>query len=353
MSKMTDVNQANMYCGFYPSNAGDRKYGSLDFGRFLDGLVCDGVFLTLYDQFKVSPNSGRSVIVGTGKAWFNHTWLELTDEYAIECEESYQDGDRYDAIVIAINTTNNDVTYDGRILPARDTTIVAIKGSKSTAGNPVVPITVSNQEVSEGVYLYPLADIYRARTTTTITAGDIRIRVGEAVCPYVESLVTPSNSATEFVEMWRAQLDKFIDGLQSDWNSEKERYNDDWTLYFTAKKTEMDNWFSEQTASYEYWKNTVLDDSKNDAVGSLLFTTYEHEIRSYLMHGLPDGTKTASDDGKTITHANARFILTKVFSDDFSSYVTTLKTVDDVLVATSEVIIDSTGNSTTTMSLSV
>lgn len=357
MSVMTDKNQANMYCGFYPSNNGDRKYGASDFGRFLNGLICDGVFLTQHNQFKVSPtpNPGRSVIVDTGKAWFNGTWLELTDEYAIECEEAYEDGDRYDAIVIAINLTSSDFVYDGKTLPAKDTNIIAIKGIKSTAGNPVIPITDGNQEVAEGVYLYPLADIYRARSTNTITYSDIRIRVGDSVCPYVQALVTPSNDATEFTEMWREQLDNFIVELKNKYDSEWGEYStnkkDEMNDWFDGQQTEYESWIADRQAEYENWKNTVLDDSKNDAVGKMLTDTHEHEIKSYLLNGLPDGSKTASEDGKTFIHENDSYVLTKVFADDFMSYTVTLTTGDGVLIGSSQVVMDVTGGSNTIITL--
>ena len=355
MSIMTDKNQSNMYCGFYPSNNGDRKYGSQDFGRFLNGLICDGVFLTLYDQFKVSPtpNPGRSVVVGTGKAWFNGTWLELTDDYPIECEESYDDGDRYDAIVIAVNTTSSDFTYDGKTLPAYDTNIIAIKGDKSRGGTPVVQFTAGNQEVYKGagVYLYPIADVYRGQNTTAITASDIRIRVGDAVCPYVQALITPSNDATKFTEMWRAQLDNFIDGLHADWEAEKENYDNDWNIYFTNKQKEMDTWFANRQAEYETWKNSVLDDTKNDTVGNLAVSTWEHEMKSYMLNGLPDGTKTVSEDGKTFTHTNDEYVLTKEFADDFMSYSITLTLINGTLIGHGNVSFDSSGNSSSDIAL--
>lgn len=325
MSRFTDPdNQANLYCGFYPSKNGDRKYGASDFGRFLNGLICDGVFLTVYNQFKVSPaspdNPGRSIIVDTGKAWFNGTWLELVDEYSIECAESYRDGDRYDAIVIAINTTDSDVTYDEQVLPANDTTIIAIKGIKSTAGNPVVPITAGNQEVTEGVYLYPLADIYRGRDTAAITTSDIRIRVGESVCPYAEALVTPSNDATEFTEMWRAQLDAFIDSLHTDWEAEKEKYNEDWNLYFDAKKTETDNWLANEEATINAWFERIKGTLGEDVAVGMYEAFSRHEIDNWMTNGFPFGTTTISDDGKTIEtiQQDTGNKLTKTFNDDFS-----------------------------------
>lgn len=332
MSRMTDIeNQANMYCGFYPSTNGDRKYGSSDFGKFLNGLICDGVFLTVHDQFKVSPastdGSSRAVKISTGKAWFNNTWLELIDEYSIECAEAYDDGDRYDAIVIAINTTNSPVTYDEQTLPRMDTTIISIRGTKATAGTPAVPITAGKQEVIEGVYLYPIANIYRGRSTAAITASDIYYTVGTEVCPYVEALVTPSNDATEFTEMWNAQLDNYIAGLEAKWQSEVVAVHDqEWNEYFDAKTVDTDAWIAAEKGKFDDWfeyVNSLVD--TEGTLADLVNQIVGLEWDNYLACGFPYCTTTVSEDGKTITSVSTDrnqgtngWKLVKEFNDDFS-----------------------------------
>ena len=336
MSRMTDETgkQSYMYCGFYPSNKGDRIYGNSDFGRFLNGIVCDGVFSTIYDQFKVSPASaesaGRAVVVGTGKAWFNGTWLELTEEYEIECDDAYADGDRYDAIVIAINISDDSYQYTENgndvTLPPRDTTIAVMKGPKSLNGSPTIPFGVNasgvyESEIHEGVYIYPIADIYRGRSTS-ITTSDIYYKVGTKVCPYVTALVTPSNNATEFTEMWNAQLDNYINGLESKWRAEViDVYDAQWSSYSGTKQQQMTDWFEQQQAAFENWFNWINDQmSIGDTGADLLQTMTENVYESYLLNGFPFATTTVSDDGKTITSIEQKygFKLVKKFSDDFT-----------------------------------
>ena len=60
--------------GFYDSLNHDRRYSSIQFGSIFDGVIQDGVFQHVGSRLMVSQNSGMMISVGTGRAWFNHTW---------------------------------------------------------------------------------------------------------------------------------------------------------------------------------------------------------------------------------------------------------------------------------------
>ena len=60
--------------GFYNSNAGDRKYDAVQMSSIFDGIIHDGVYASIGDSFAVAATTGREITVGTGRAWFNHTW---------------------------------------------------------------------------------------------------------------------------------------------------------------------------------------------------------------------------------------------------------------------------------------
>lgn len=326
MSYMTDKeNQANMYCGFYPSRGEDRKYGASDFGKFLNGLICDGVFLTIYDQFKVTPDpeNATGVEVHPGKAWFNGTWLELTSIYNIDCGESSQNGDRNDSIVIAINTTDSNYSYNGVVLPARDTTIVCINGLAS--------IVAGNHEISLGVYLYPLADIYREQSSSIITSTDIRIRVGDAACPYVETLLTPSSDATDFTAMWRGQLDDLIDNMEWEWRNIKDTYDSDWETYFEAKQEEIDSLISREEAKIESWFNGIQNSLGEDEAVNLQSQINANEIENILRSGLSACDTTISPDGSVITSVGPDGMkLIKTFTNEFKTITTILTDASNV-----------------------
>ena len=61
--------------GFYNSLNGDRKYNAMDISRLFDGLIKDGVFMSIGSAFIVEASSERVVNVGIGRAWFNNTWI--------------------------------------------------------------------------------------------------------------------------------------------------------------------------------------------------------------------------------------------------------------------------------------
>ena len=60
--------------GFYNSVNGDRKYDAIQMSSIFDGVIGDGVYETIGDAMMVKAVSGNQVTVGTGRAWFNHTW---------------------------------------------------------------------------------------------------------------------------------------------------------------------------------------------------------------------------------------------------------------------------------------
>lgn len=60
--------------GFYNSMNGDRKYDATQMSSIFDGIINDGIYETIGDRFVVRTSGGMNVVVGTGRAWFNHTW---------------------------------------------------------------------------------------------------------------------------------------------------------------------------------------------------------------------------------------------------------------------------------------
>ena len=113
--------------GFFNSVNGDRTYNADQFTSMFDGVVIDGVFGSYGDSFNVTPGSGLGVIVGTGRAWFNHTWSYNDAPINIALASASSSGSRYDAIVLKVDTTDT----------VRANSIEVISGS--TAVSPVKP----------------------------------------------------------------------------------------------------------------------------------------------------------------------------------------------------------------------
>ena len=101
--------------GFYDSLKGDRKYNIRQLCGILDGVITNGVYLKIGDHFNVTPDSGMNVIVGTGRGWFNESWIVNEPKMPIAIEPSDAILKRIDAIVIDIdqsrNKRKNDITY--------------------------------------------------------------------------------------------------------------------------------------------------------------------------------------------------------------------------------------------------
>ena len=87
--------------GFFDSVSGDRKYNALQMSSIFDGVIGDGVIDDYLNSLKVIPSgSANTVIVGSGRAWFDHTWIYNDSALSITLTAAPGSGDRIDAIVI-------------------------------------------------------------------------------------------------------------------------------------------------------------------------------------------------------------------------------------------------------------
>ena len=209
--------------GFYNSVNGDRKYDAIQMSSIFDGVIGDGVYETIGDAMMVKAVSGNQVTVGTGRAWFNHTWTLNDALLPITMNSSDVINPRYDMIVLEVNETT------------RTNQIYAIHGT--SASSPEKPTLINN----DSVHQYPLCYIYRKAGSVEITQSDIENAVGTSACPFVIGVVKVMN----------------IDELVAQWSSQ-------WDDYLEEKGSTFDTWMSEQKLSFETWFNTLdamLDDN--------------------------------------------------------------------------------------------
>lgn len=204
--------------GFYNSQNGDRKYNAEQMGSIFDGVINDGIYQSIGDHFAVSPDSGDVVLVGSGRAWFNHTWTLNDASLPIECEPSDILLNRYDAIILEVNSTDS----------VRANTIKAVKGTPGS--NPSYPTLIN----TETVHQYPLAYIYRAAGSASITAANIRNVIGTSSTPFVTGILQVT-SVDEIYRQWEDQ-----------WNQ--------WFAVTSAAGTnEMEAWMNEQQLAFNTW----------------------------------------------------------------------------------------------------
>lgn len=181
--------------GFYNSVNGDRKYNAEQLSSIFDGLINDGILYNVGNRFNITALNGNNVQVGSGRAWFNHTWIYNDSNYTISLEASSALLNRIDAIVLEINR-NQDI---------RSSQIIVIKGEESSS--PSNPNLIKNEYQNQ----YPLAYIYRKANSSSITQEDITIKVGTEECPYVTGIL-PVEDIDKFIE----ETSNDITGLKHD-----------------------------------------------------------------------------------------------------------------------------------------
>jgi hypothetical protein len=168
--------------GFYNSIGGDRKYNATELSSIFDGVINDGVFSRIGDAFNVSAVGGMNVSVGSGRAWFNHTWTNNDSDLLLTVEQSEVVLKRIDAIVLEINSTES----------VRANSIKVIKGTPSSA--PVAPTLIT----TDLVHQYPLCYINVAAGITEILQTDITSKIGTPLCPLATG-ITESNPSVDYV----------------------------------------------------------------------------------------------------------------------------------------------------------
>lgn len=184
--------------GFYNSVSGDRKYNALQMSSIFDGIIEDGVYSTIGDHFSVTAGTGNTVIVGTGRAWFNHTWTLNDADYPVILEPSEVVLNRYDAIVIEVNGSN----------AVRGNSIKVIKGTPGSS-----PSKPSLAKGDNNIWQHPLAYVYVPAGSSSISQSNIEYVVGKSECPFVVAAVQSVN-IDALVAQWQNEFDTWFDNLE-------------------------------------------------------------------------------------------------------------------------------------------
>lgn len=185
-------------CGFFNSENGDRKYNAEQMSAIFDGIIADGVFTTIGDHMAVSAGTGMQVLVGTGKAWFDHTWNVNDAAYPLTIAASDVTLSRIDAIVLETNHSDS----------VRLNKLRVVQGT--VASTPVKP-TLTN---SEKVHQHPLAWVTVAPGVTQIAASAIENAVGTSACPFVTGIIA-TTSIDDLFNQWNGEFDEWFDNLKA------------------------------------------------------------------------------------------------------------------------------------------
>lgn len=227
--------------GFYDSIKHDRRYNTLQFSALFDGLIHDGVFMSIGDCLQITAQETPSmkVILGSGRAWFDHTWTWNDAPETLTIPESELLLPRIDAIVLEINHDEN----------VRGNSVKVIKGVPSS--DPERP-TLTNSDL---IKQYPLAYISVSEDASSIQQADITNMIGTESTPFVTGILDTID-ATMLLAQWEDQWQQFKESTNSEWGT--------WfTDITTEKKNQINTWF--QTI-----KNTIGEDTAVGLANSII-----------------------------------------------------------------------------------
>lgn len=208
--------------GFFNSVDHDRLYDATDISRLFDGLIRDGIFASIGDCLVVKQSNQMNVTVGTGRAWFNHTWSYNDALYPVTIPPSEILMDRIDAVVLEINSVES----------VRANSIKLIKGTPSST--PAKPALTNTKEVHQ----YPLAYVTVGKEVTSIRQADIENCVGTSSCPFVTGILEVI-SIEQLIPQWKDILNRFVEENTANFNTWMNGEKQDYQAWLTAAKKRL------------------------------------------------------------------------------------------------------------------
>ncbi len=184
--------------GFYDSLNHDRLYNAQQMSAIFDGIINDGVFMSVGNQLHTVAGSGMQVIVKSGRAWFNSTWTLNDQEYPLSISAADVLLTRIDAVVLEVNSEQ----------ATRANSLKIVKGTP--ASTPAKP-TLTNTST---VHQHALAYVTVAKNTTAITNSMIEIVVGKTETPYVTAILQTTD-ITDLFNQWEDYFQNWFDNVRS------------------------------------------------------------------------------------------------------------------------------------------
>lgn len=270
--------------GFFNSINGDRTYNAEQMSSIFDGIINDGVFANIGTAFSVQATGSNAVNVGTGRCWFNSTWLLNDATLPIELDDAEVLLDRIDAIVIEINHSES----------VRAGSIKVVNGTpSSTPANPTMTHT-------DYINQYPIAYIMRSANSDAITQANIMYAVGSDACPFVTGILSVV-SIQNIVAQWENEFDTWLDSLSA-------MLDDNTAANLANQILELKEQFdtlAKEKKIYSELEDSTGEDTIDDSTGSPILGTTAMYSDDGASESIP-GTTTGGDPykvGDTLTTA--------------------------------------------------
>ena len=209
--------------GFFNSVNGDRRYNAEELGAIFDGIIKDGVYSAMGQAFAVSVNGGMFINVGSGRAWFDHTWTYNDASIVLEVTQAPLYMSRYDAVVLEVNKSEE----------GRANTIKIVTGEATD--NPQKPAMIKTTSIIQ----YPLAYILVEENVEEILPEKIEVTVGTDECPFCTG-VLQQVTIDELLAAWQQEFD-----------------------------TSLDTWKTTETTEFQAWWQTFVDELSEEQATNL------------------------------------------------------------------------------------
>lgn len=256
--------------GFYDSVAHDRQYSSIQFGQIFDGVIRDGIFTTVGTKFAVTESASKdlNILVGVGRAWFNHTWIYNDAPYLLAIPTPELLLNRIDAVVIDVNSDED----------VRENTIKIVKGTPATV--PTEPVMINELNHHQ----YPLAYVYVAKEATGIRDANITSAIGSSSTPFVSGILS-TVSADLYYRQWRDEWKRFYENQTADMNTTNTYWKSLWDEYYASMTEEIRANYDAWTAEWTTWsadQKTLMTNKEEEyvALWQAWFLTYTTQNQS-------------------------------------------------------------------------
>lgn len=260
--------------GFWNSVGTDvRTYYNRDFSHLINLLINDGVHQNYGTQFAVIPGEGMQVIVQTGEAWFNSTWLvnETDLQVAISSAPIIAGYKRMDAIAIKIDETSS----------VRNGTIEYIEGTPG-AGDPVAPALVDTDEI----HWHLLATVMVQANDISIAGSRIENHVGTTGTPFITGILATVD-ITRLITQWQSEWTEWLTAKSTEYTTWINASESDFTTWSTAQKTAFVEWMTQSKGEFNDWFDNIKYILDGDVAGHLQNEIDDHERRIIVLEAEP------------------------------------------------------------------
>lgn len=242
----------SLTCGFYNAVDHDRLYNALQMSSIFDGIINDGVYMGIGDHLAVSESSGMVVSIGTGRAWFDHTWTLNDALMLLTVPQSEVLLNRIDAVVLEVNNTS----------AVRANSIKIVKGTPDA--HPVAPTLTNTDDIHQ--HLLALIDVDAG--VTEIHQADITNKIGTTDTPFVTGIIETID-ITSLIAQWEGEWNVWLADIQGDAETFLTNFETEMTTWKTSEQTSFTEWMAQAKTDFRLWEATIHDILDSGTAGHL------------------------------------------------------------------------------------